>query len=155
MRCLRDLKKCTLPMEDKRAFLSKSRRLSSSQSHFNDQKHARVGLMTLNSRGDWIEHPIWKLFERPRKWNSRNLTAPFLRDRSRCKSFCLALSKIFPDPLYDKTELLWRSKDSFIKKKTKKTHPPSKNPIVGPLAMAAVIHSNFIFRAWDARTSLP
>ena len=66
------------------------------------------------------------LFERPKNEASEIWPAPLLRDQSSCKSFCLALSKIFPDPLYGKMEWLHRSKDSFINRDpvrtTQKSH---------------------------------
>ena len=53
----------------------------------------------------------------PENEASEILTSPLLRDQSRCKSFCQALSKIFSDPLYGKMERVSKSKDSYISRK--------------------------------------
>ena len=52
--------------------------------------------------------------------------APLLRDRSRCKSFCLALSKIFPGPLYDKMKrFLYDKMKRFCQQKSYTIIPTS------------------------------
>ena len=65
----------------------------------------------LISREDWIEHHCLKGLENE---GSEIRPAVLPRDQSRCKSFCPALSKIFPHPLYGKIERRRMSKDSFI-----------------------------------------
>ena len=63
--------------------------------------------------------------------------APLPRDQGRFKSFCPALSKIFPDPLYGKMGRIRRWKDSFINRNPIRTYI---SRTVGFLAMAAAIH---------------